>query len=126
MRIKREKSVVTGFDFKSHIALPTEGILYEGVPLTGLAPDEAFAYLGVRGCCCFARPAPAARPGGDGWTDYQTCRCSSTAASLGRAPRVLLGAPPQKKHAPLAAESRTTRHSYTIRLGTTRRSPTRL
>jgi hypothetical protein len=48
MRIKREKSVATGFDVKSHVALPTEDILYEGVPLTGLAPDEASAYLGVR------------------------------------------------------------------------------
>ena len=48
MRIKREKSVVTGFDFKNQATLPTEGILYEGAPLTGLAPDEAFAYLGVR------------------------------------------------------------------------------
>ena len=48
MRVKREKSVITGFDFKRHATLSTEGILYEGAPLTGLAPDEAFAYLGVR------------------------------------------------------------------------------
>jgi hypothetical protein len=30
MRIKREKSVATGFDFKNGVALPTEGILYAG------------------------------------------------------------------------------------------------
>jgi ribonuclease HI len=48
MRIKREKSVATGFNFKTGTALPTEGILYAGAPLTGLAADEAFAYLGVR------------------------------------------------------------------------------
>ncbi len=29
-------------------ALPTEGILYAGAPLTGLAVHEAFTYLGVR------------------------------------------------------------------------------
>jgi hypothetical protein len=48
MRIKREKSVATCFDFKKGVALPTQGILYAGAPLTGLAADEAFAYLGVR------------------------------------------------------------------------------
>jgi hypothetical protein len=48
MRIKREKSVATGFDFKKGVALSTEGILYAGAPLTGLAAHEAFAYLGVR------------------------------------------------------------------------------
>ncbi len=47
MRIKREKSVATGFDFKKGVALSTEGILYAGAPLTGLAAHEAFAYLGV-------------------------------------------------------------------------------
>jgi hypothetical protein len=48
MRIKL-KSVATGFDFKSGVALPTESILYAGAPLTGLAADEAFAYLGRLG-----------------------------------------------------------------------------
>jgi hypothetical protein len=48
MRIKLEKSVATGFDFKSGVALPTESVLYAGAPLIGLAADEAFAYLGVR------------------------------------------------------------------------------
>ena len=48
MRIKREKSVVTGFDFRLGTDLPTAGILYEGAPLTDLAAEEAFAYLGVR------------------------------------------------------------------------------
>jgi len=48
MRIKREKSVITGFDYKAGTNLSTEGILYEGAPLTGLAADEAFTYLGVR------------------------------------------------------------------------------
>jgi hypothetical protein len=50
MQIKREKSVATAFDFKTGTALPTEGFLYACSPLrvTGLAADEAFAYLGVR------------------------------------------------------------------------------
>jgi len=48
MRIKREKSVITGFDFKEQASLSTESILYEQAPLTGLSADEAFAYLGVR------------------------------------------------------------------------------
>jgi hypothetical protein len=48
MRIKREKSIATGFDFKKGVALPTEAILYVGAPLTGLVADEAFAYLGAR------------------------------------------------------------------------------
>ena len=48
MRIKREKSVTTGFDFKNHSSLPTEGILFDGAPLAGLEADAAFAYLGVR------------------------------------------------------------------------------
>ncbi len=47
MLIKREKSVVTCFDFKNGAALPIEGIQYAGEPLTGLAADETFAYLGV-------------------------------------------------------------------------------
>jgi hypothetical protein len=34
MRIKREKSVMTGFDFRNHATLPTESILYEGGSLT--------------------------------------------------------------------------------------------
>jgi hypothetical protein len=46
MRIKREKSVTT--DFKNGAALPTAGILYAGEPLTGLAAEVAFTYLGVR------------------------------------------------------------------------------
>ena len=40
MRIKGAKSVATCFDFKNCVALPTEGILYAGAPLTGLAADE--------------------------------------------------------------------------------------
>ena len=48
MRIKREKSVATGFDYQKDVALSTEGILYAGGPLTGLAAEVAFAYLGVR------------------------------------------------------------------------------
>ncbi len=47
MRIKREKSVVTGFDFRLGTDLPSAGILYEA-PLTDLAAEEAVAYLGVR------------------------------------------------------------------------------
>ncbi len=48
MRIKREHSVATGFDFKTGTALHTDGILHAGALLTGLAVDETFAYLGVR------------------------------------------------------------------------------
>jgi hypothetical protein len=49
MRVKREKSVITGFDFKRRAHLPTTGILvYRGEPLANLPADEAFAYLGVR------------------------------------------------------------------------------
>ncbi len=48
MRMKREKSVATGFVFKKGVALSTEGLLYAGAPLTGLAANETFAYLGVR------------------------------------------------------------------------------
>jgi ribonuclease HI len=76
MRIKREKSVATGFDFKSHVALPTEDILYEGAPLTGLAPDEAFAYLGVR-ASLVSPSRPSVRAGG---TRRRWCRAPCLAA----------------------------------------------
>ena len=52
MRIKREKSVATGFDYQKDVALSTEGILYAGGPLTGLAAEVAFAYLRL----CRERP----------------------------------------------------------------------
>ncbi len=48
MKVKREKSIITGFDFKRRAHLPTTGILFRGEPLTNLPADEAFAYLGVR------------------------------------------------------------------------------
>ena len=48
MRVKREKSVITGFNFKRRARLPTTGILFRGEPLANLPADEAFAYLGVR------------------------------------------------------------------------------
>ncbi len=48
MRIKGEKSVITGFDYEERASLSTVSILYEGAPLTGLSADEASAYLGVR------------------------------------------------------------------------------
>ena len=35
MRIKREKSVATGFDFQKGVALSTEGILYSCSPAHG-------------------------------------------------------------------------------------------
>jgi hypothetical protein len=47
MRIKHEKSVMTGFDFKNHASFPTEGILFKGAPLAGLEAGAAFAYFGV-------------------------------------------------------------------------------
>ncbi len=34
MRIKREKSVITGFDYKERDSISAESILYEGAPLT--------------------------------------------------------------------------------------------
>jgi hypothetical protein len=51
-----------------------------------LRPGRAATGGRYQTCCCrLTRPAPAARPGGDGRTDYQTC-CSCSAASLGRLP----------------------------------------
>jgi hypothetical protein len=44
MRIKREKLVVTGFDLRLGTDLPTDHILHEGAPLTGLAAEEAFTW----------------------------------------------------------------------------------
>jgi hypothetical protein len=68
MRIKREKSVITGFDYKERASLPTESILYEGEPLTGLSADEAFAYLGVRASLAsrFSPSPPSACEGKNG------------------------------------------------------------
>ena len=48
MRVNITKSVATAFDFATGSDLSTEGILYEGLSLPGLAADEAFTYLGVR------------------------------------------------------------------------------
>ena len=48
MRIKREKSVITAFDYKTSRPLSTATILYEGAPLGSLAPTEPFPYLGIR------------------------------------------------------------------------------
>jgi hypothetical protein len=48
MRVKGEKSVITGFDYKQKAHLPTTNILFRGEPLASLPADEAFAYLGVR------------------------------------------------------------------------------
>ncbi len=46
--IKREKSLATGFYFKTGVAFPKECFMYASAPLTGLAADEAISYLGVR------------------------------------------------------------------------------
>ena len=48
MRIKLEKSVIKGFNYQKRVPFPTESILFKGEPLTGLAAEAAFAYLGVR------------------------------------------------------------------------------
>ena len=48
MRIKREKSVMTAYDFNNKRELPTDTILFEGQALVRLAADESFPYLGVR------------------------------------------------------------------------------
>jgi len=61
MRIKREKSVITAFDYKNGRPLSTETILYEGAPLGSLAPTEFFPYLGIRASLASKgnrRPAP--------------------------------------------------------------------
>ncbi len=48
MRVKREESVIAGFDYTQKARPPTASILYRGEPLASLPADEAFAYLGVR------------------------------------------------------------------------------
>ena len=48
MRIKREKSVISAVDYRSGKPLPTEGIKFEGRPLSHLAATDPFPYLGIR------------------------------------------------------------------------------
>ena len=76
MRIKREKSVTTGFDFKNHSSLPTEGILFDGAPLAGLEADAAFAYLGVRASLV----SPSRSPVRAGERRRRRCRAPCLAA----------------------------------------------
>jgi hypothetical protein len=52
---------------------PPSGIRLRPVPAARPGGDGRTDYQIC--CCCLARPAPAARPGGDGWTDYQTGIC---------------------------------------------------
>jgi hypothetical protein len=99
MRINREKSVITGFDFKRHATLPTVGILFEGAPLTGLVPDEAFAYLGVR-ASLVSPSRPPVRAGGK---RRRWCRTPCLAA--------------EKLHTQAAAKDivlKTLRHQYLL------------
>ena len=63
MRIKREKSVITAFDFRTKRELATDGILYEGHPLVWLPADESFPYLGVRASLIERKKRGAASPG---------------------------------------------------------------
>jgi hypothetical protein len=37
--------------------------------------------MNVQTCCCFGRPASAARPGGQGRTDYKICCCCARTAA---------------------------------------------
>ena len=48
MQVKLEKSVATAYDFLQRQELPTDCILYQGVPLVHLPASESFPYLGVR------------------------------------------------------------------------------
>jgi hypothetical protein len=50
----------------------TESILYEGVPLTGLSADKAFAYLGVRASLA-SRLSPSLPPVCEGKKRYRRC-----------------------------------------------------
>jgi hypothetical protein len=72
MRITREKSVITGFDYKERASLSTESILYVGAPLTCLSADEAFAYLGVRASLA-SRLSPSPPPACEGKIRYRRC-----------------------------------------------------
>jgi hypothetical protein len=47
MKIKREKAVITCFDYKQKAHLLTASILFRGEPLASLPADEAFAYLSL-------------------------------------------------------------------------------
>jgi hypothetical protein len=81
MRIKREKSVITGFDYKERASLFTESILYEGSPLTGLSADEAFAYLGVRASLAACLPAER-RPRADPMKAHLIRACGQLQAQI--------------------------------------------
>ena len=63
MRIKREKSVITAYDFRHKRELATDEILYEGQPLVRLAADESFPYLGVRASLKTRKERGASSPG---------------------------------------------------------------
>ena len=63
MRIKREKSVITAYDFRTKRELTTDEILYEGQPLVRLAADENFPYLGVRASLVARKQRGVASPG---------------------------------------------------------------
>ena len=63
MRIKREKSDITAYDFRTQRELTTDEILYEGQPLVRLAADENFPYLGVRASLVARKQRGVASPG---------------------------------------------------------------
>ena len=61
MRVKREKSVISGFDYNTGRSIPTEGIMFDGASLSSLAATDSFPYLGVRASLIGRhnrRPAP--------------------------------------------------------------------
>jgi len=61
MRVKREKSVISGFDYKTGRNILTEGIMFDGASLSNLPATDSFPYLGIRASLIGKhnrRPAP--------------------------------------------------------------------
>ena len=61
MRVKREKSVISGFDYKAGRSIPTDSIMFDGASLSSLAATDSFPYLGIRASLIGRhnqRPAP--------------------------------------------------------------------
>ena len=61
MRVKREKSVISGFDYNTGRSIPTDSIMFDGASLSSLAATDSFPYLGIRASLIGRhnrRPAP--------------------------------------------------------------------
>ena len=48
MQFKREKSIISAVDYRTGKPLSTEGIEFEGKPLSHLAATDPFPYLGIQ------------------------------------------------------------------------------